>query len=87
MTETMVLINPRPGDNGRTRFDARVPLMELVPGLTLHLRVNCNGDGKMSLKKRCVVRHVHYKHRWIRVEYKAGGKTLLECMKFVEEGE
>ena len=82
MKETMVLIYPRKGD-GRGVCDARVPLRELVPGLTLP--VNGTGHNDPPVSHRCVVRHVHYAHRWIRVEYKMRCQTLSEYFKFVEE--
>lgn len=84
MTDTMVLINPRKGD-GRGACDARVPLRALVPGLRLTLPVNGTGHNEPPVSHRCIVRHVHYAHHWLRVEYKMGGQTLSECFKFVEE--
>ena len=84
MKETMVLINPRKGD-GRGVDDARVPLCALVPGLRLTLPVNGTGHNEPPVSRRCTVRHVHYAHHWIRVEYEMGGQTLSECFKFVEE--
>ena len=85
MTDTIVLINPRKGD-GRGVCDARVPLSALVPGLRLTLPVCGTGHNEPPISSSCVVRHVHYAHHWIRVEYKMGGCTLSECFKFTEEG-
>lgn len=49
------------------------------------LPVNGTGHNDPPVSHRCVVRHVHYAHRWIRVEYKMGCQTLSEYFKFVEE--
>ena len=86
MKETMVLINPRKGD-GHGVCDARVPLRDLVPGLALMLEVNATPEARDPVKVRCTVRHVHYAHRWFRVEFRASGKKMYECFKFVVEGE
>lgn len=85
MKEKTVLINPRKA-YGEGRCDARVPFSALVPGLRLTLPLACSDD-KTPLKTSCVVRHVHYAHHWIRVEFQAAGKKFYECVKFVEEGE
>lgn len=85
MKEKMVLINPRKA-YGEGRCDARVPFSALVPGLRLTLPLACSDD-KTPLKTSCVVRHVHYAHHWIRVEFQAAGKKFYECVKFAEEGE
>lgn len=84
MKEKMVLINPCKA-YGEVRYDARVPFSALVPGLRLTLPVNGTGHNDPPVSHRCVARHVHYAHRWIRVEYKMGGQMLSECFKFVEE--
>lgn len=87
MKEPYVLINPRSTKGCPDRFDARVPLRELVPGLRLTLPVCGTGHNEPPISSNCVVRHVHYAHHWIRVEYKMAGCTLTECFKFTEEGE
>lgn len=87
MKEAYALINPRSTKGAPDRFDARVPLRDLVPGLALMLEVNATPEARDPVKVRCTIRHVHYAHRWIRVEYKMGGQTLSECFKFTEEGE
>ena len=85
MKEKMVLINPCKA-YGEGRYDARVPLSALVPGLRLTLPLVCAED-KTPLKTSCVVRHVHYSHHWIRAKFQAAGKKFYECIKFAEEGE
>lgn len=87
MKEAYALINPRSTKGAPDRFDARVPLRDLVPGLALMLEVNATPEARDPVKARCTVRHVHYAHRWIRVEYRASGKKMYECFKFAEEGE
>ncbi len=87
MKEAYALINPRSTKGAPDRFDARVPLRDLVPGLALMLEVNATPEARDPVKVRCTVRHVHYAHRWIRVEYRASGKKMYECFKFVVEGE
>ncbi len=82
MPEKLIFLNPRSAEGGGIRCDAIVPMRALVPGQTIPIEIKGEEDGRAE-RKQCTVRQVHWRHRWLRVSYPAGGAEITECFKMV----